>query len=215
MSHLPDERLEAIVERARAAETSAPANVDERLHQVALELREARTAQGLATLVGNTSATARAAGRAESLTGDLAALEIAHHQREARNVATARLRAQQATADIELDVRRAARHAQPFVDMDLVTLKRQLTQAERSWRSAIRVAERNDTLNHQWQHEADRLVDEIQRISQVRPSASRARQTVAAEQGLADYADGLQELLDGGRFRPGGLRGEARRQIAA
>jgi hypothetical protein len=49
----------------------------------------------------------------------------------------------------------------------------------------------------------------------VRPSASRARKTVGAEQALAAYADSLQEKLDGGRFRVGGLRGEARRQIAA
>jgi len=197
LASVPDERLEALVEEVRREELSAPEPAAERLRAAAVELRAARTAEGLATAGGDTLAVVDARERVTQLTAMLAETEVVQGRRAAWRLATGRAHAQAAAAEAELAARRSARAAQPFAEMSTDALERQARATERRVGTASRVVVRCDARRAEAERDVAEASTELDAL-QERPATTAARATVAAEQLEAvrsnERAERIEEL---------------------
>ena len=208
------ERLEAIVDQARHTQTVAPPAVDAELRAVSAHLREAQTAHGHAVAGGRPPSPERAA-QLQVLTATVAELETSHCHREQWWAATRGLHAQADAAAAELAARHEARATCPHWDMNLDTLRAELTRTERQLRTATWVTARHDRVSHQWQHTVDTLAGELARLTADHPEVSIAEDLIAGEREVAAKIDELQATVARRRLLPTMLRAGVRGDLTA
>lgn len=215
MTTLPDEHLEAIIDQAATATTTAPTPVAEQLRSAAHALRQALTDQGLAITANHTDEASRRHHDATALARQVAHLENAQAQREHWDTINARSQARADAARTELDRRRDHRSHRSYRDVDTATLAAWLKDA----RIRADRATRTTAKYQQWAQEAaDRLAHlqhDIHEAETLPPNQAATRHQIQTEQTAATRIRHIENALADTQVGRQSVRGPARQQLAA
>lgn len=210
LARLPDEHLEAIIDQARQAETAAPPPIAEGLHQAHVQLRQARTAEGLARQTGDHTTADTAAEQVRRLAEAVLQAEDHHRRRQQWRTHHARLLDQAEAARTELDLRAAGRAATRHADIGLDGLHRQAAHAKTRLDSMEETLQHLETLDRRYARRLARLNTQIADLTASRPATTSAHARINNEQHVAGRIDQLQQLLAKRRPLTGIMRADQR-----
>ena len=213
MAHLPDEQLEAIIEQCRHADRNAPAAVADELRDATRQLRQARTAHGLAIRNGDPVLAHTAHDQLGQLNRTVADLEEAHRRRQQWTAISSRLHQQADSALVELDIRRSAQADRPRVDTNLADLRRRLIHAQARLQSMQATVEHVERVADQRRVRAAQLEAELAALLASHPATQKAQLVVTSEQATAARIDQLRHTLTDTMLGIHTLRGKPRQQL--
>jgi hypothetical protein len=195
LAQLPDEHLEALIDEARRAETAAPPAISEHLQQLHVQLRETRTAEGLARQAGHIDRARQAHQQAERLAKAVLQAEEGHRGRQEWRTGHARLADQAKQARSELDLRALQRSATRLADVSLAGLRRQAANAKTRLVSMEETLQDIESLDWRYDRQLDRLNTEMSHLFTSQPATAAAQRRIRDEQQVADRIDELEYVL--------------------
>lgn len=209
----PDERLEAVIDRAHTHLAAGPTPVGDDLRRTAVALRQARSSEG-ASLSRHEEGPARAAQhRADQLVLELEHLEQDQSTRDAWSMTASRLEAQADLARTELDRRAAREGTRNYPQLETEALIRKLHHARVRASQAAECADSYESRAGASELSAATLAKAIDEASAQGAAETSAREQIAIERQVAARINELQGKLARTRFGMPTIRGRDRQLL--